>query len=90
MKRRDLLGSAVAVATLAPFGAAAQPGLPVIGFLSSLSPQAEKLARPGFLQALEKAGFAVGRNVAIEYRFAEGHPDHLPSLAAELVGLLAA
>ena len=87
MRRRDLLGSAVATAALAPFGAAAQPGLPVIGFLSSLSPQAEKLARPGFLQALEKTGFAVGQNVAIEYRFADGHPDLLLSLATELVGL---
>jgi len=87
MGRRDLLGSASAAAAPAPFGAAAQPGLPIIGYLSSRSAEAETPLRRGFLEGLEQRGFVVGRNVAIEYRFAEGSFDRLPSLAAELVGL---
>ncbi|MGD9616852.1 MAG: ABC transporter substrate-binding protein [Alphaproteobacteria bacterium] len=90
MKRRDLIGSAVAAAVLAPFGTAAQPGLPVIGYFSNRSPAAETPLRSGFLQGLEQAGFVVGRNVVIEYRFAEGRSDRLPSLAAELIELPAA
>jgi putative ABC transport system substrate-binding protein len=85
--RRDLLQSAAAAAALAPFGTAAQPGLPVIGYLSSRSAEAETPQRTGFLDGLEQRGFVVGRNVAIEYRYAEGSLDRLPPLAAELVGL---
>src|SRR4051794_22301347 len=90
MRRRDLIGSAVAAAALGPFGAAAEPGLPIIGYRSSRSAQAEASRRTAFLEGLEKRGFVVGRNVAIEYRFADGHSDRLPSLAAELVALPAA
>jgi len=87
MKRRELLALIGAAAALAPFGATAQPGLPVIGYLSSRSAAAETPLRTGFLEGLEQAGFVVGRDVAIEYRFAEGSFDRLPSLAAELIGL---
>src|SRR4051794_17686323 len=90
MKRRDFLGTAVAAAALVPFGAAAQPSLPIIGYFSSRSPDAETPLRTGFLEGLKQAGFVVGRNVAIEYRFAEGQFDRLPSLAAELIRLPAA
>ena len=90
MRRRHLLGGAIAGIALAPFVAVAQPSLPIIGYLSSRSAEAETPLRTGFLKGLEQAGFVVGRNVAIESRFADGHPDRLPSLAAELVGLLAA
>jgi putative ABC transport system substrate-binding protein len=90
MKRRELLAAICAAAALAPFGATAQPGLPVIGYLSSRSAEAETPLRTGFLEGLEQRGFVVGRNVAIEYRFAEGSFDRLPSLAAELIGLPAA
>ena len=93
MRRRDLLGSVVAAAALAPFGAAAQPGPPTIGFLSSLSPEADAFLvreRTAFLEGLEKAGFVAGRNVAIEYRFSGGENDRLPTLATELVRLPAA
>jgi hypothetical protein len=45
MRRRDFLGNTVAAAALAPFGAAAQPGLPIIGYLTSLSPEAETFIR---------------------------------------------
>jgi putative ABC transport system substrate-binding protein len=89
MRRRDLLCGALAGAALAPFGAAAQSGLPIIGYFSSRSPETETetTIRAAFLEGLEKAGFVVGRNVAIEYRFSGGRLDRLPSLAAELVRL---
>jgi putative tryptophan/tyrosine transport system substrate-binding protein len=73
-----------------PLRATAQPGPPVIGYLSSRSAEAETPLRTGFLEGLEQAGFVVGRNVAIEYRYTEGSFDRLPSLAAELIGLPAA
>jgi hypothetical protein len=90
MRRRDLLDLIVAAAAMTPFRAAAQPGLPTIGYFSNRSAEAEAPIRTAFLDELQKSGFVVGRNVAIEYRFADGHPDRLPSLAAELVGLPAA
>jgi putative ABC transport system substrate-binding protein len=87
MKRREILALISGMAALAPFAATAQLGLPVIGYLSSRSAEAEAPLRTAFLEGLEKAGFIVGRNVAIAYQFAEGSFDRLPSLAAELVGL---
>ena len=90
MNRRELLAVIGGAAALAPFGATAQPGLPVIGYLSQRSAEAETPLRTGFLDGLEQRGFVVGRNVAIEYRFSEGSVDRLPSLAAELIGLPAA
>jgi putative tryptophan/tyrosine transport system substrate-binding protein len=87
MKRRELLALIGGAAALAPFGATAQPSLPVIGYLSSRSAEAEAPLRTGFLDGLEQRGFVVGQNVAIEYRYAEGRLDRLPSLAAELIGL---
>jgi putative tryptophan/tyrosine transport system substrate-binding protein len=90
MNRRDLLGSAFAAGALASFGAAAQTSLPIIGYFSSRSPEAETPLRSGFLDGLERAGLVGSRNVVIEYRFAEGHYDRLPSLATELIRLPAA
>ena len=90
MNRRELLALIGGTAALAPFAATAQPGLPVIGYLSSRSAGAETPLRTAFLDGLEQLGFVVGRNVAIEYRFARGNNERLPSLAAELIGLPAA
>jgi putative ABC transport system substrate-binding protein len=64
---------------------AQQPAMPVIGYFSGRSPDAEAPLRVPFLKALAESGFTVGRNVAIEYRFAEGQDERLPALAAELV-----
>ena len=59
--------------------------MPVIGYFSGRSPDAEAPLRVPFLKALADSGFTVGRDVAIEYRFSEGHDQRLPALAAELV-----
>jgi hypothetical protein len=59
--------------------------MPVIGYLSGRSADAEGPIRLPFLRASEEFGFAAGRNVAMEYRFSQGHDERLPELAAELV-----
>jgi putative ABC transport system substrate-binding protein len=87
VNRRELLVLIGGAAALAPLRATAQPGLPTIGYLSSRSAEAETPNRTPFLEGLAQQGFIVGQNVAIEYRYAEGKLDRLPSLAAELIGL---
>ncbi len=84
MRRRDfisLLGGVTAI----PFAARAQQ-MPVIGFLSSLNKNGYGVYLEAFRQGLGDTGFSEGRNVQIEYRFAEGQYDRLPGLAADLVG----
>lgn len=88
VRRRGLLGGAMASAVFpADIAFAQKPALPVVGFLSLLpeSTLSEQLA--SFQAGLEATGFAVGRNVTITYRWAEGQIDRLPALAAELVRL---
>src|SRR5271166_1788054 len=90
MRRRGLLALIGGAAALAPFAARAPPGLPIIGYLSNGSAEADASLRTGLLDGLEQQAFVVGRNVAIYYRFAHGNNDRVPSLAAELIGLPAA
>jgi ABC-type uncharacterized transport system substrate-binding protein len=68
-----------------PAGAQQQGKVPRIGYLSSTSPSAESSRLDGFRQALRELGHVEGKNIVVEYRFAEGKFDRLPDLAAELV-----
>src|SRR5262245_7015109 len=84
MRRREfisLLGSTAAW----PFAARAQE-MPVIGFLNGLGQNDRPNLPAAFRRGLGEAGYVDGRNVAIEYRFAENRLDRLPELAADLVG----
>jgi putative ABC transport system substrate-binding protein len=85
LRRRQFIPLIVGAAAWPLAARAQQQKMPVIGYFSGRSPDAEAPIRVPFLKALEESGFAAGRNVAIEYRFSEGQDDRLPGLAAELV-----
>ena len=86
MKRRELL-IALGGAVTYPFAThAQQKAMPVIGVLSPASYDPFSTFVTAFRQGLSEAGYVEGENLAIEYRFAEGHYDRLPALAADLVG----
>jgi putative ABC transport system substrate-binding protein len=87
MRRRDFIAGTVASTAAWPLATNAQQRpMPVIGFLSTLSPgnMAANVMNE-FRQGLKEAGFVEDQNVRIEYRWAEGHYDRLPELAADLV-----
>jgi putative tryptophan/tyrosine transport system substrate-binding protein len=89
MRRRDilaLLGGAAVEPILRSLAAnAQQTATPLIGFLGSESSDLWTNRLIAFRQGLNEAGYAEGRNVEIEYRWAEGHNERLPALAADLV-----
>jgi ABC-type uncharacterized transport system substrate-binding protein len=61
--------------------------IPRVGFLTAFASSDIPLWREGFRQGLRDLGYREGQNIVVEYRYADGHPDRLPALASELVGL---
>jgi putative tryptophan/tyrosine transport system substrate-binding protein len=85
MRRRDFITLLGGVAVWPVAARAQQPMMPVIGFMSTLSPENILIPMAGFHQGLKETGYVESQNVAIEYRWAQGNYDRLPELAADLV-----
>jgi putative tryptophan/tyrosine transport system substrate-binding protein len=86
MRRRDFIKIVAGLAATWPLAARAQqPTMPVIGFVNATSPQGYARQLSAFLKGLSEVGYVDGRNVAIEYRWAEGRSDRLPAMVADLV-----
>jgi putative ABC transport system substrate-binding protein len=85
MKRREFVLALGGAAVSGPFAARGQPAMPVIGYLGSASPEAWADRLKAFREGPSKSGFIEGRNVAIEYRWANNQYDRLKELAADLV-----
>jgi putative ABC transport system substrate-binding protein len=86
VRRRDFINAIAGSVVAGPFAARAeQPAMPTIAWLDFWSPEAAREAIPAFQQGLADAGYVEGRNVLIEYHWAEGHDDRLRVLAADLV-----
>jgi putative ABC transport system substrate-binding protein len=85
MRRRAFILGGGAAAAWPRAARAQQAPIPVVGFLGTASPGPFAHLVAGFRQGLQETGFVEGRNVAIEYRWAEGQYERVPALAADLV-----
>ena len=84
IQRRDFIVSLSSLAAWPLEARAQQPAMPMVGYLNAASPH---YVRPlsAFLRGLGEAGYVDGKNVTIQYRWAESHNDRLPAMAADLV-----
>ena len=87
MQRRAFIAAFGGAATWPLVARAQQPAMPVIGFLSSRSPEESAPHLTGFLRGLKAFGYVDGQTATIAYRWAMGHYDRLPELAGELASL---
>jgi putative ABC transport system substrate-binding protein len=88
MRRREFITLVGTAATAWPVVARAQqPAIPILGYLSTRSPEDTEHLLPAFLSGLAQNGYVDGKTVTIEYRWARGQYDRLPALAAELIRL---
>ena len=85
MRRRNFIGALIAGAVVAPLAARAQQPMPVIGWLGGQSAELYRDFLAGFHRGLGETSFVEGRNVAMEFRWADGDLARLPAFAAELV-----
>ena len=82
MRRREFIAAIGSVATWPRLARAQQPAMPVVGFLGISLPDGYRRQLVALRQTLQEAGYVEGRNVAIEFRWAENRYDRLPTLAA--------
>src|SRR5262252_9347336 len=85
MRRREFIKVIAGSAAAWPIAAHAQPAMPVIGFVNVADAKGYAPLLSAFLKGLSETGYVDGRNVAIEYRWAEDQSDRLPALVADLV-----
>jgi len=85
MRRREFVALLGAISAALPLAAIAQPSIPLIGFISNGSQKSYERLVAVFRAGLAEAGYEEGRNVAIEYRWAEGENGRLPDLVQDLV-----
>jgi putative ABC transport system substrate-binding protein len=85
MRRREFMASAGAAILSWPIGAHAQSGIPVIGFLRNTAAEPSKALVAAFHKGLAEQGFVEGKNLMVEYRWADHADDRLPALAEDLV-----